>query len=70
VAVLVDDRQEFHRVAALGGVEDDVDTPNIVDRRRFDLRLGPYRHFRASRWPFDAQAQVTANPLHGAQIAA
>ena len=41
VAVLVDDRQELHRVTALGRVEDHVDTPDVVDRGRFHLRIGP-----------------------------
>ena len=41
VAVLVDDRQELHRVAALGGVEDHVDAPDVVDRDGLHLRIGP-----------------------------
>ena len=41
VAVLVDDRQELHRVAALGGVEDHVDAPDVVNPGRLHLRIGP-----------------------------
>ena len=70
VAVLVDDRQELHRVAALGGVEDHVDAPDVVDRVRFHLRIGPYRHFGAPGRPFDAETLITAHPLHRAQVAA
>ena len=46
MAVLVDDRQELDRGAAIGGVEDDVDAPDIVDRDG----LSPSHRAVEARW--------------------
>ena len=60
VAVLIEECQELHRRAALRGVEDDIDAPDVVNPLRLDLRVRPWRTLRPHGRTNDLQAGPAA----------
>ena len=69
VAVFVQECQELHRGAVLGGVEDHVYAPDVVDAVRFDLRIRARRTFRPHGRAEDLQALTAPDALDGPQSA-
>lgn len=66
VAVFIEERQELYRRTMLGGVEDDIEAPHVVDAIGFDLRLGPRRGLGPHGRAHDLQSSVAPHTLHSA----